>query len=98
MKEGSFVPGLLLVAFVVLKLCGVIFWSWIWVLSPIWIPLVLVAIAFVGLFIYGKGGAIYYKKFKPEKWEKMQDIAKRRNEPKLSKWEQRLAEMKNRSK
>lgn len=29
--------GLLTVAFVVLKLCGVIKWSWWWVLSPIWI-------------------------------------------------------------
>lgn len=29
---------LLLVAFVVLKLCGVIDWSWWWVLSPAWIP------------------------------------------------------------
>lgn len=24
-------------AFVVLKLCGVIDWSWVWVLSPLWI-------------------------------------------------------------
>lgn len=31
--------SLLLVAFVVLKLCGVIDWSWWWVLSPLWIPL-----------------------------------------------------------
>ena len=28
--------GLLTVAFVVLKLCGVIDWSWVWVLAPIW--------------------------------------------------------------
>ena len=31
----------LLVAFVVLKLVGVITWSWMWVLSPLWIPLAL---------------------------------------------------------
>lgn len=30
--------GALTIAFVVLKLCKVIDWSWIWVLSPIWIP------------------------------------------------------------
>lgn len=30
---------LLLIAFIVLKLCKVITWSWWWVLSPIWIPL-----------------------------------------------------------
>ena len=40
--------GLLTIAFIVLKLTGVISWSWVWVLAPIWIPL---AIAFVALFI-----------------------------------------------
>jgi len=29
--------GLLTVAFIVLKLTHVIEWSWVWVLSPIWI-------------------------------------------------------------
>ena len=32
---------LLLIAFIVLKLCHVIEWSWLWVLSPLWIPLAL---------------------------------------------------------
>lgn len=31
----------LLIVFIVLKLCGVITWSWIWVLSPLWIWIVL---------------------------------------------------------
>lgn len=31
---------LLTIVFIVLKLTGVIAWSWLWVLSPIWIPLV----------------------------------------------------------
>ena len=39
--------GLLTIVFIVLKLCKVISWSWLWVLSPIWIPLALLAIAFV---------------------------------------------------
>ena len=30
--------GLLTIAFIVLKLTGVISWSWLWVLAPIWIP------------------------------------------------------------
>lgn len=30
--------GLLAVALIVLKLTGVINWSWLWVLAPIWIP------------------------------------------------------------
>lgn len=29
--------GLLTIAFIVLKLCHVIEWSWLWVLSPLWI-------------------------------------------------------------
>jgi len=35
---------LLLIAFIVLKLCNVINWSWWWVLSPMWIPLAIVCI------------------------------------------------------
>lgn len=34
--------GLLTIAFIVLKLCNVITWSWWWVLSPLWIPIALV--------------------------------------------------------
>jgi len=34
-------PVLLTVAFIVLKLCGVISWSWLWVLSPLWISFAL---------------------------------------------------------
>lgn len=29
--------GLLTIAFIVLKLCKVIDWKWIWVLAPLWI-------------------------------------------------------------
>ena len=29
--------GLLTIAFIVLKLLGKITWSWVWVLSPLWI-------------------------------------------------------------
>lgn len=37
--------GLLTIAFIVLKLVGVIKWSWLWVLSPIWITgLIFIAI------------------------------------------------------
>ena len=35
---GVGVLGLLGVAFVVLKLCKVINWSWWWVTAPFWIP------------------------------------------------------------
>ena len=36
--------GLLQIAFIVLKLCNVITWSWFLVLSPIWIEVLLVVI------------------------------------------------------
>jgi hypothetical protein len=35
---GVGVCGALGIAFVVLKLCGVLDWSWWWVLAPFWIP------------------------------------------------------------
>lgn len=41
---------LLTIAFIVLKLCNVINWSWIWILSPIWFPICL-AILFIVLFL-----------------------------------------------
>lgn len=36
--------GLLTLAFIVLKLTGVIAWSWWWVLAPLWISAALVAV------------------------------------------------------
>lgn len=46
---------LLQVAFVVLKLCGVIDWSWVWVLSPVWIAAI-VSVALLILALFGKEG------------------------------------------
>ena len=49
--NGIGFSGLLTVAFIVLKLCKVISWSWWWVLAPLWISialwLVLIIIAVV---------------------------------------------------
>ena len=37
-KSGGLgVSGVLTIVFVVLKLVGVIDWSWVWVLAPLWI-------------------------------------------------------------
>lgn len=44
-KGGITLSGVLLIVFIVLKLVGVINWSWVWVLSPLWIKLI------VGLLI-----------------------------------------------
>lgn len=41
-SSGIGFAGLLTIVFIVLKLLKVINWSWIWVLSPAWISMVLV--------------------------------------------------------
>lgn len=43
--------GLLTIVFIVLKLIGVIGWSWLWVLSPLWIPMV-ASILFIGIALF----------------------------------------------
>lgn len=44
--------GWLTLLFVGLKLTGYIGWSWLWVLSPIWIPVVIVLVfAFIWVVI-----------------------------------------------
>ena len=42
--------GLLTIVFIVLKLCGVITWSWWWVLSPLWISTIL-AVIIIAIFV-----------------------------------------------
>jgi len=36
-KYGISLPDAFLLAFVILKLCNVIDWSWVWVISPLWL-------------------------------------------------------------
>jgi len=50
-KKGIGIPTVLLVVFVVLKLIGVIKWSWLWVLSPLWIcvGIYIILFAIVGI-------------------------------------------------
>lgn len=53
------IPFTLFIVFLILKLVGVITWSWLWVFAPLWIPLALgVAVLLVGLIIV----AIFGKK------------------------------------
>lgn len=39
--------GLLTIVFIVLKLVGVINWSWLWVLSPLWIDIGLTVVLLI---------------------------------------------------
>lgn len=43
--------GVLTAVFIALKLAGIIDWSWIWVLSPLWIKWALIAVLAVILAI-----------------------------------------------
>ena len=52
-KQGMTALTALLIAFIVLKLCGVIAWSWWWVLSPIWLPFVAVIVFLIAVAIIG---------------------------------------------
>lgn len=53
MGECSFTATALGIAFIVLKLCHVIAWSWWWVLCPFWIGLAiaLAVVAAIGVFM-----------------------------------------------
>ena len=43
--------GMLTIAFIVLKLCKVINWSWVWVLSPLWISALFAMGILLGIFV-----------------------------------------------
>tara|TARA_B100001564_G_scaffold358490_1_gene377295 strand:- start:650 stop:880 length:231 start_codon:yes stop_codon:yes gene_type:complete len=43
--NGLGLGSVLLVVFVILKLVGTIDWSWVWVLSPAWISILLAGLA-----------------------------------------------------
>lgn len=51
---GIGISGALLLIFIVLKLIGVITWSWWWVLSPLWIPIILALLIIAVLVIVSK--------------------------------------------
>lgn len=52
-------PGLLTLIFITLKLTDYIDWSWVWVLSPIWITFL---ITIVIIFIIGALGGTVKRK------------------------------------
>ncbi len=66
MNSGIGLGGVLFVVFLVLKLVGVIAWSWWWITAPLWIPIAVVlgvvavtliiggVCALVGHFLYKK--------------------------------------------
>lgn len=52
MKEGGLGIGtILFLIFMILKLCGVISWSWWWITAPLWIPIAIIIIVVICMFI-----------------------------------------------
>jgi hypothetical protein len=49
--SGIGFAGMLTLIFIVLKLCKIVAWSWMWVLSPLWIGAIIGAIC-LGIFIF----------------------------------------------
>jgi hypothetical protein len=52
-NTGISVYTTIFLIFLILKLTGNISWSWWWVTSPLWIPLLLVLSIMVLIFIFG---------------------------------------------
>ena len=46
--------GSFFLTFIGLKLAGLITWSWIWVLSPVWLPVVSFTALLVGIILSGR--------------------------------------------
>lgn len=59
-RKGIGFTGLLTLIFITLKLCGVIAWSWVWVLAPLWIgwalALVIIGAVALGAWIADRWG------------------------------------------
>ena len=50
-KTGVNFCSLLAILFIGLKLTNNIDWSWVWVLSPLWIPVAIIITIFIGGFL-----------------------------------------------
>jgi len=52
LHEETALVGLLAVPLIALKMTGIIVWSWLWVLSPLWGEMVVGALAILGIYAY----------------------------------------------
>lgn len=50
--KGLGFASVLTIVFIVLKLCHVIDWSWLWVLSPLWISAIITVLIVVIFFLF----------------------------------------------
>lgn len=70
--------SLLLLAFIILKLCKVIDWSWWWVMAPLWIPIVFVLIILMAWLIITLATRKKRRPTPKSKWqERLEEIRKK---------------------
>lgn len=67
-SSGIGICGVLTIVFVVLKLVGVINWSWLWVLCPLWINILLTIVVLAIIVIMNKRTSNKYGKSGRIKW------------------------------
>ena len=51
-RDGTNIFTVVQVVFLILKLCGLIDWSWWWVLSPLWISVGICIVVLIGFAAY----------------------------------------------
>jgi Flp pilus assembly protein TadB len=94
-SSGIGFTSLLLVAFIVLKLCNVITWSSWWVLSPAWISVVIAVIGLSVIYVLEKRGDRKLNKISKKNKEALNHLSNLVDEAakSTSKWQQRLDEV-----
>lgn len=65
---GLSLSSVLIIVFTVLKLVGVIKWSWLWVFSPLWIKVILTVIILIIIAIIDGSFKNKYNKSRRIKW------------------------------
>lgn len=61
-SEQSWFPTILFTVFLVLKLCGVIDWSWWWVTAPLWMSFAILVVLWLVMVMGVIGAAIIASK------------------------------------
>lgn len=76
---GTSFGTVLFLIFLVLKLTGVISWSWWWVTAPIWIGLIIALVIIAGIIIYK---IVESKKYNTKNKNKFDDLVQQMNDHK----------------
>lgn len=93
-NSGFSFTGLLTIAFIVLKLCKVIDWNWLWVVSPIWIFTAAIILIVILIYTVQLITRLYLKTFNKEKYNKLYQIFKEKEANRhKSKWQIKIEEI-----